>query len=247
MSVAPSWSVAPMKTDRPDQTESSVTVPKKSLQIETGFINENYKATYQTFKNLGFGTTLLRYGLLDNLELRISGSYQMTKQKVNDAGEDSVMQGLGPVSAGLKVFIAEEKGIRPELAILTDLTINRIAANAFSPTQNYSTIKILAHNTLNKTFGLGYNLGYANNGETPKGFFTYSIVLGIEITKRLNAYVEGFGNFDITALPRHRFDGGLTFLIRDNLQADISGGYSPEDDNVKMWFASAGLSWRIPQ
>jgi hypothetical protein len=36
--MAPSWSDTELITDRPDQTESSSTVPRNTLQIETGFI-----------------------------------------------------------------------------------------------------------------------------------------------------------------------------------------------------------------
>ena len=58
-------------TDRPDQTESSITVPFKSLQIETGFIKEKQGEN----TNLAYNTTLLRYGLLENLELRLGLEY----------------------------------------------------------------------------------------------------------------------------------------------------------------------------
>jgi len=74
--VAPSWSVPDLITDRPDQTESSSTVPKNSLQIETGVIYENFSNDNTEFQNLGLGTTLLRYGVWGNFELRLGSYYQ---------------------------------------------------------------------------------------------------------------------------------------------------------------------------
>lgn len=65
-------------TDRPDQTESAVTVPLNSLQIETGFLYEGVKETESVFDNYSIGA-LLRYGILDNIELRFGGDYLIGK------------------------------------------------------------------------------------------------------------------------------------------------------------------------
>jgi hypothetical protein len=244
--VAPSWSTDELITDRPDQTESSATVPRKSLQIETGVVFENYSNGSSSIKNWGLGTTLFRYGLLENLELRLGTSYQVSTLKNDFASADSVQQGMGPVSAGMKVYITQEKGFWPEVAILADLTINQLAALDFRPTYNYSTLKIAASHTLNNRFGLGYNLGYAYNGTNPKGYFIYSIALGMSISERLGAYLESYGNFDPGAIPRHRFDGGFTYLISQNMQIDIAGGFGPKD-TATMIYGSVGFSWRIPE
>jgi hypothetical protein len=52
-------------TDRPDQSESSSTVPKKTLQIETGFVLQGDKTTTTDTRNLDFFNTLFRYGVFD--------------------------------------------------------------------------------------------------------------------------------------------------------------------------------------
>ena len=46
-------------TDRPDQTESSTTIPNKSFQIEMGFGSGNYNSERLSL----LPTTLFRYGL----------------------------------------------------------------------------------------------------------------------------------------------------------------------------------------
>lgn len=127
------------------------------------------------------------------------------------------------------------------------MTINQVADLNFRLTYNYSTIKIAASHTLTDQFGLGYNLGYAYNGEDPKGFFVYSLVFGMSITEKTGAYIEGYGNFDPSAQPKHRLDGGFTYLVGHNIQLDLSGGFGPEQDEINMWFASLGVSWRIPE
>lgn len=56
-------------TDRPDQTESSTTVPYKSVQVEMGW--EHSEEDDDGLETDTFPQTLLRYGLADNLELRL--------------------------------------------------------------------------------------------------------------------------------------------------------------------------------
>ena len=62
---------SPLVTDRPDATEASSTVGKGVFQIETGGFYESYKDGNETFELNTYNTTLLRYGILDNLEIRV--------------------------------------------------------------------------------------------------------------------------------------------------------------------------------
>lgn len=60
----------PISTDRPDRVDSAKTVGKGVFQIETGYNRDNYdreNALTHTTTTLG----LIRYGLTENLELRI--------------------------------------------------------------------------------------------------------------------------------------------------------------------------------
>lgn len=244
--IAPSWSVPELITDRPDQTESSCTVPKNSLQIETGFIYENYDIGGVELNNWGIATTLLRYGVWDNFELRLGSYYQQTKVKSDYFNVDSTQSGMGPILAGFKVFVVEKKGIRPEISIMADLTLNQVGNLDYRPTYTYSSIKILASHTLSNFFSLGYNLGFASDGETASGLFVYSVVLGMNISEKFGAFAEIYGTSAKGDSPNHRIDGGLTYLVRHNLQLDIAGG-TGLDSGIKMYFVNFGLTWRIPR
>lgn len=233
-------------TDRPDQTESSSTVPKNSLQIETGFVYENIKKDELEFTNWGIATTLLRYGVWDNFELRLGSYYQSSKLKSYFYNLDSTQSGIGPVVVGFKVYVVEEKGIRPELSIMADLTLNKVGNLDYRPSYTYSSIKILASHTLSDFFSLGYNIGYGNNGENAGGFFVYSAVLGMSISDNFGAFAELYGTSANGDSPHTRVDAGLTYLLRHNLQLDVSGG-TGLDSGIKMYFVNFGLTWRIPR
>jgi hypothetical protein len=62
-------------TDRPDQTESSAVIPIKSLQIETGFVRAIDDSEESRHQQFAYNSTLLRYGLLKNMELRLGLVY----------------------------------------------------------------------------------------------------------------------------------------------------------------------------
>ena len=66
-----STSLGALITDRPDATESPTAIPKGYLQVETGSFFESFEKSNIKTESFTFNTTLLRLGLLDNLELRI--------------------------------------------------------------------------------------------------------------------------------------------------------------------------------
>jgi len=106
-------SISELVTDRPDQTESSVTVPKGWLQIETGALRESDSPIHIVqVTNTVFNMTLLRYGLLKKTELRFGGEFIHTNVDIN--GNESFVSYVGksetqiPFVIGFKTQITEE-------------------------------------------------------------------------------------------------------------------------------------------
>ncbi len=240
--------VPPLVTDRPDQTESSVTVPKGSLQIETGYtfenINENY--TSQTI-----GGTLLRYGLLRNFELRFGASYKNEKFEMDETiaiigmlPPEKDFTGFSPVMIGTKINIGEENGIIPEMAILTEFTLGGTGDDVFYENNTGTKILFAFSHTLNDFLGFGYNLGLEHDGNEPGANLMYSFVLGVAPIEGLGAFFEVYGSSLKNHVPDHRVDAGLTYLLTDNFQFDLSGGIGLSDTSPNN-FISAGVSYRI--
>ena len=238
-------SIPNIGTDRPTQTVGPYIVPKGSFQIESGIIYTNTNNQTDRNEQWSYATTLLRYGIFDNFEVRLNSSYESTIY-VKEAQEDSTYSGMGPVTAGFKITLAKEKGIRPELAIVASITFRHLGNENYSPTFSYPVGILAATNTLSKRFSLGYNIGFAYSGENADGFFIYTTYLGFQITDRLWSFAEVYGNFDNGNFPNHKWDAGLTYLIRHNLQFDVSGGTGFSND-VDKYFLNAGISWRLPR
>jgi hypothetical protein len=246
-------SIPTINTDRPTNSSSPIIIPKGAFQIETGLLYTSEVSDYFEIDQMDVLGTMLRYGVFDNLEIRLAGSFSNRGFKDTEFGNDSTVNGFGNVSIGFKVHIIEEKGIRPDLAIVADMFVRHIGPEGLHPTYSYPVSKVAASHTLSKKFSLIYNLGFAYNGEDADGFFIYSAVLGYAIVPKLSIFIEPYGNFDSNDFPNHYVDGGLAYVIRPNMQLDISGGMSignninRNSESINKKFISLGLSWRLPR
>src|SRR5688572_16888449 len=97
----------PIVTDRPDFTESSVVVPLRRLQLETGF-TQSWAAGSKSFTA---PEALFRYGIAQKLELRV-GLPNWTLQRdgsTSQTGWSDLYLGtklqLGPTPSGIDAAI----------------------------------------------------------------------------------------------------------------------------------------------
>ncbi len=245
-SFAQNDTIPQIVTDRSAQSESPYLVPKRSLQIESGISYTNREDNTDIMEMWSIGNTMLRYGVFEHFEIRLASSFENYKTSIKDTEIDSSYSGLGPVTAGFKVFIVEEKGIRPEIAISASITFRHLGSEYFRPTFSYPVGRLVMNHNLTRKLSFGYNMGFAYSGENADGFFIYSGVLGYKISNRFWSFAEVYGDFDNGNFPNHRADAGITFLAMNNLQLDVSGGLGLSN-HVNRYFLSAGLSWRIPR
>ena len=223
-------------TDRPDQTESSSTIEKKSFQIETAllinFSEDNNKSSQQIF----LPTTLFRYGLSRLIELRVLSQLESLK---NDLASKTNF-GVSDLEFGSKIQLLKKENINTEIAFLSHLVIptgsTTLTVNKWG-TKN----KLAISHSLFSSINIGYNIGYNYFGEG-NGDFNYSFAIGFSITEKLGIYIEPFG--DILEFNNHKssFDSGFTYLIKDNSQLDFSFGTGL---NHTMNYLSIGYSINI--
>jgi len=233
-------------TDRPDQTESSSVVPVRTLQVESGFVTEFMETDRFKYREYAYNSTLLRYGLLDNAEIRIGLEY-LGEKTISKTGDSlTTHHGFGPLYAGFKLQIIREKGLLPEMAFLAGLGLPFIAGKDFKPSHSYADMRFSFSHTLSRLFSLGYNLGVEWNGEFAVPSYYYSAVLGIGITPRLGFFAEIFRLLPEDGNASHTLDGGFTFLLTPVLQLDISGGLGL-NETASDNFAGCGFSYRLPR
>jgi len=223
-------------TDRPDQTESSSTVPKKSLQIESGMLIKFAEEGDISLREIAIPTTLFRYGLSKVIEIRVANQYVNIKEK-NTSNEIS---GISDLEIGAKIQLFKKESSKTEIAFLSHVILPTGTKEVSF--EKLGTInKLSISHELTDNIGLAYNLGYNYFGYD-NGFLTYSLVLGIGITEKVGMYLEPYGSIGIFDEHLANFDAGVTYLVKDNFQLDFSFGTGI---NYTMNYLSAGFSWNI--
>lgn len=156
-------------TDRPDQTESSVTVGKNNFQIESGVL---YQKSNNSNSFIG-PSTLLRYGITNGIELRFVEQYESTKIGLD--GGDIKYSGFNDLEFGAKIQLLKKEGVNTEMAFLLHVIIPTANENL---TSNHVGVvnKLLISHALTDKIGLGYNVGYDYVGQ--QSSLTYSLALG---------------------------------------------------------------------
>jgi len=219
-------------------------VPRKSLQIETGFVMEKNQTELSEEKLFAYNTSLLRYGLLDNLELRLGLEYLGEKASIKNIDTTYNFSGLSPIYMGLKIKITEEEGWKPEIAFLGGMVFPFTADAHFRPKYSAANMRLSLSHTLSDRFSIGYNIGAEWDGEIPAPAYFYSVALRIGLTDKFGMYVEGFGLLPEEGDSQHQFDAGFTYLVLPNFQLDISGGIGLNDYAMDN-FLGFGLTYRF--
>ncbi|MCF8230971.1 MAG: transporter [Bacteroidales bacterium] len=235
----------PLVTDRPDQTESAAIVAKGKLQLESGFLYEKDHTEWLEMENYIYNSTLLRYGLTENTELRVGMEYR-DQRFSPESNSELTFTGLSPLYTGLKVKVAEEQGFRPEMALLGSLTWPATADEDLKPRYVSPSLRMTFAHTLSDNLSLGYNLGAEWDGHNPEASYYYSLAFGIGVTEKLGAFLESYGLLYEDDKPRHKADAGFTYLVSNNFQLDVSGGIGLSD-TATDFYTSVGLSYRFPE
>ena len=233
--------------ERPGFTNPPSIVPRKSIQIESGFYFESDKDKNTNIKTdlFFYPTTLFRYGLLKNVELRLQIDIAGISNSGNGSASGSV-SGLNPVIISTKVYMSKEKKPWPESAILFALLLPYFSKEELRAEYPAPIVGFNFENTLNKKLSLGYTVGLVWNGydANPKSYITISPTYNF--TKKIAGFIELYSFFQNHAVPDDRLDVGLTYTPLKNLQMDVYGGPGIAGPTTN-YFISAGIAFRLPK
>ncbi len=219
----------PLVGDRPDFTESAVTVGHGVAQLEFGYTYTYDEDAGDDVRSHSYPEPLLRVGILAEwLEFRIGWNMgdQVTRQ-----GATVVSQtGSEDLYLGFKIAMTPQEGILPEMALIPQMTVPT-GISAFGAGEVLPGLNWIYGWEVNDYFSIaGSTQGNgAIDDFTSQQYLemTQSIVVGCSLTERIGAYAEWYGAFPYsaqTANPTHYFDGGFTLSVTNNLQFDIRGG-----------------------
>ena len=230
-------------TDRPDATEAPSVVVRGALQIESGALFTSFEDDVLQTNTTTYNTTLLRFGLLENLELRLGWDFVEQRNKLSTAQEEVTQSGLSPLLLGMKVNITQEKGWLPTIGLIGHLFLPFTASDDFKPQNTSVDFRFAFDHTLSDSSSIAYNLGAQWEADTPGAAYIYTLAYGYSLTDSFGLYAELYGDIPENNSANHYWDAGLTYLVLPNLQLDATVGTSiTEGQDVLV---SAGFSYRI--
>jgi len=238
----------PISPDRPGYTNPPSVVPLCKFQVESGFNYEYDNSAGLLTKNILEPTTLLRYGILKNFEIRIEVDIasQSSVPLLNNGDPVIPVRGLAPIIIGTKYYICKQKNARPETAFSLSLTLPYFGNVNFRPQYAAPGFAFLFQNTFSEKFSIGYNAGMQWNGSDANPTSLVTFALNYNLTKKIGVFAELYSFFTKSQVPDHRSDFGLTYLVLNNLMIDVSGG--PGISSISPnYFINGGISLRLPR
>lgn len=226
---------ASLITDRPDFTESAFTIQPDRMQLELGY-------TYRESDNgdevrtHSFPETLLRIGLVEDWELRLGwGGYAFAENNEDIAND---------LSVGIKWVLTPQDGWHPRLALLVEMTV----PTGHGDTDVDPTVKLLWSYDLDEKNSLSGNLGIAAITQDSDRFAqgSASISWGHSLDDKWGMYTEYFTTFPAAddEDAAHTINGGLVYLVNDDLQLDAFVGFGLNDQADEL-IAGIGFAYRF--
>ena len=238
--------VPELSTDRPDQSESPQLVPCGYFQAEGGLMTTRFGEESDTGPQTAVtGILFLRYSLSERIELRAV----LEEGRSRDRFIQETTQGLYPLALGTKLsLIKEQKGLLPQASLIGYINLPFLPRADSQKGLYHPAIIAAFENKFLEKWEIEYNVGWKQDAFDPEYEWMGSASLHYEVTDKLKLFAEYFAQFTPEDAPLHNADGGLLYLVADNMQLDFSVGSSiraqPENRN---FFGALGFSFRLPQ
>lgn len=245
----------PIVTDRPDFTESALSVPMGRVQLEGGYTFTFDREDDTRSRDHTFPEFLLRVGLVEDVELRIGWlGWLMTDELFVDQDDEGRTftrkvrdNGNSDLNLGFKFHLLEQKAWIPEFGIIAAVNVPSGSTTKTSGDVD-PEVKLLWSYVLNDRTSLSGNVNFLMPTTDASRLFQVasSISLGYGLTDRLGSYIEYFGTYpnDRDADGAHNLNGGFTYQLTDNLQFDIRAGFGLNEE-APDFFTGAGFAIRF--
>ena len=223
---------AEFTADRPGASTGPSVIGHKVIQLEQGvqYDGDGGKGTF-TFSN-----TLLRYGLFENMELRLGGDGLIHYEN----GWKPAFSGL---SIGTKIKCYEGKGAIPAISVLANFAIPYTASQGFETEHFAPSLYLLFENPVNDWFSVGYNVGAEWDGSHPAPTAFVAVCLGFSATERLGCFAESYNYFNKFG-NTYAVDFGLNYMVARRVQLDLAANIDLLHAK-QAWAISFGVAWQI--
>jgi len=236
----------PIAPDRPGEATSPSVVAPGVVQVEAGAtFSRSTRTSEPDTSALVLPGVLLRYGLFEFAELEALADGWI-REWVD--GERDRSNG-SDVSFGAKLRFADADGWKPALGTRFLLSVptggSDVTSDGVDP-----DLALLAQWDLSDAVQLVANAEFSvpSRGADQDGrFFVFEpqLALQYELSERVASFVEYAATFASAGEgSAHFVDGGLAWVLRDDLQLDLSAG-AGLDSQAPDFFVSIGWAFRF--
>jgi hypothetical protein len=231
---------APIATDRPSVTDSSVVVPTGSIQVENGFLD----SSSQALRTLDGPESLIRFGLLSKTELRFYVPDYYYNQTMGLNAGPMPGAGFGDMAIGVKQQLGPTPG-RFDVSVVFYLSMptgaRAISSHGYDP-----AVQVPWSRALTPKWGLGGMLSLYCPTQDGRRNFTFepTIVLNRQLTGPWSAFAEYAGDFSQRGGPRDLLHFGTALTISPQQQLDFHAGVGSLAGTT-YYLLGFGYSFRI--
>jgi hypothetical protein len=234
-------------TDRPTDGAAPELVPRLTLQLEMGYKFSRLDDNSGRRDTQVIPDFLARFGISDRIEARLTAAgWNFT------SGTAGNKDGFTDVSLGTKIALTGEQGLRPQMALLADVSVP-VGKAGFTDDYVIPKVLFLAAHTLTDRLALTYNVGPSivtakeDNGTRTDVNLNYAAALSGPVRGPIGLFGEIYGAlaFGRDRSDSHSFQAGATVLLHRVFQIDFRGGFGLVDSEPD-WLVGAGLAFRLP-
>lgn len=223
--------------DRPGMSWGAEVTPHHKLIWDNGFGFEKTPEGAQTFT---LGTTILRYGLFKDTELRVGTEFLL----YNDGDASEPTFGIAPLFVGTKIKLYEGEGILPSVGVLAEFRSPHVGTKNQLPSYLAPSAYLLFEHAIAERFKLCYNAGLEWDGESAMPTTFLALSFGYNITESIEAYIESYNYLHRKDENQYMTELGFTWLVSRRVQLDLEGNFDLM--NLGKYYAvGCGVSWLI--
>lgn len=219
--IAAASAVRELATDRPDATESPVTVDKGMYQVEMSFVSyTRNKSAGTTTESYSIAESNVKYGVSDKTDLQLVFTPYIS-ESTKTGGVKTTAADASDLTVRVKYNLWGNDGGDTALALMPNI---KIPTSTDVSNGEWEGGVILPFGMAGgENWSLGLQAEISRVADTDSGGhdwdFSHTAVLGLDVTERAGIYLEYLGVAGDHAYQPF-FSGGMTYGINERTQLD---------------------------
>jgi hypothetical protein len=223
--------------ERPGYTWGAEVTPHQKLIWDHGF---GYESTPEGAKTLTLSSSVFRYGLFKNMELRVGTDFMM----YNDGDAMEPTFGINPLTIGTKLKMYEGSGILPSVGLLAEVQSPHIGSKDLLPSHLAPSMYLIFENTATDWLSICYNVGEQWDGESTLPTTFLGLSFYFSLNDQLGLCVDTYNYLNKEEGNQYMGELGLYWQVSRRVQLDLEGDFDLQNLG-KYYSVGCGVSWLI--